>query len=195
MGNLASAKGITFFDVETTSLDPTKSAILQITITTDWDNGKTECWTTKIKPRDIEIEFASQEALNICGYSPKKWLDAPLFEEVAETIAKKLMWGPLIAHNIQFDVAHITSSLERRGWKKAKSFQNADIKNKIFKFGYPLIDTCALSYLFLPTERQNLDTLREHYELSTFDSHTSEGDVNACRHVFYDIVNRLSGKL
>ena len=44
MGNLKDSKSITFFDVETTSLDPSKSAILQITIITDWDNGKKDVW-------------------------------------------------------------------------------------------------------------------------------------------------------
>ena len=91
MGNLTNSKAITFFDVETTSLDPKKSAILEITIITDWEDGKKDIWTTKIKPRSLEIEFADQEALNICGYSPKEWENAPLFEDVAETIVKKLM--------------------------------------------------------------------------------------------------------
>ena len=112
MGNILDYRTITFFDVETTSLDPTKSAILQISIITDWEDGKQDVWTTKIKPRDMELKFASPEALNICHFHYDDWLDAPLFEDVAETIVKKLTWGPIIAHNINFDISHITASLK-----------------------------------------------------------------------------------
>ena len=52
MGNLTTAKAITFFDVETTSLDSSKSAILQVSIMTDWEDGNQDAWTTNIKPRD-----------------------------------------------------------------------------------------------------------------------------------------------
>ncbi len=188
MGNLSNAKAITFLDVETTSLDPKKSAILQITILTDWDNGKTDKWTTKIKPRDMEIEFAEDQALKICNYREEDWEDAPYFEEVADKIVQKLTWGPVVAHNIQFDVAHIKASLERRGWKPAKNFQRSDIKNKIFSFGYPLIDTCALAYMFLPTQKQNLNSLREHFDIDTERAHSSDTDAEDCRLVFYNIV-------
>ena len=59
MANITNTKSITFLDVETTSLDPAKSAILEITIITDWDDGTQDTWTTKIQPRDIELQFAS----------------------------------------------------------------------------------------------------------------------------------------
>jgi DNA polymerase III alpha subunit (gram-positive type) len=189
MGNLVNAKAITFLDVETTHLDSTKSAILQITIITDWENGKQDKWTTKIKPRDMELEFASNEALKICKYNTDEWEDAPYFEEVAETIVKKLTWGPLVAHNIQFDMSHLSASLSRRGWQPAKNFQRTDIKNKIFSFGYPLIDTCALAYLFIPTQKQNLNTLREHFDLSTDNAHSSDSDTEHCREIFYNIID------
>ena len=60
MGNLTNAKAVTFFDIETTSLDPKKSAVLEICIVTDWEDGNQDIWSTKIKPRSVEIEFADQ---------------------------------------------------------------------------------------------------------------------------------------
>jgi len=194
MGNITNCKAITFVDVETTNLDPKKSAILQISIITDWKDDKQEVWTTKIKPRKMEMEFASSDALKICKYDPKEWEDAPYFEDIAETIVSKLTWGPIVAHNIQFDMSHLSASLVRRGWKSAKNFQRSDVKNKIFKFGYPLIDTCALAYLFLPTQKQNLNALREHFNLSTEHAHTADGDVNDCRSIFYSIIMSLEKK-
>ena len=187
MANFTTAKATTFFDIETTHLDPKRSAILEISIITDWESGNTETWTTKIKPRPVELEFASEEALKICGYNNHDWEDAPTFEEVAETIAKKLRFGPIIAHNIDFDISHLTAVFERYGYKKWS--RELSSSEKTYSFGYPKIDTCALAYLFLPTERQNLDTLREHLVIPTDGAHTAEKDVADCRQVFYHIIN------
>jgi DNA polymerase III epsilon subunit-like protein len=186
MGNFTTAKAITFLDIETTHLDPKRSAVLEISIITDWEGGNTDVWTTKIKPKAIELEFASKEALEICGYNDEEWADAPMFEQVADTIASKLRYGPLVAHNISFDINHLTSVFERYKYQQ----WNRDLPEsaKTFSFGYPKIDTCALAYMFLPTERQNLDTLREHFDISVKGSHTAEKDVHDCRQVFYNIV-------
>ena len=187
MGNFTTAKAITFLDIETTHLDSKRSAILEISIITDWEGGNTDVWTTKIKPKAIELEFASKEALEICGYSDEEWADAPMFEEVADTIASKLRYGPLVAHNISFDINHLTSVFER--YKYAQWTREAPENAKTYSFGYPKIDTCALAYMFLPTERQNLDSLREHLTISTEGAHTAEKDVHDCRQVFYHIVS------
>ena len=187
MGNFTTAKAMTFLDIETTHLSPKRSAILEISIITDWESGSTDVWTTKIKPKPIEIEFASKEALEICKYNEEDWADAPSFEDVADTIASKLRYGPLIAHNISFDISHLTSVFER--YKYTPWSREATENAKTYSFGYPKIDTCALSYMFLPTERQNLDTLREHLDISVEGAHAAEKDALDCRQVFYHIVS------
>ena len=192
MGNLSSAKAITFLDTETTHLDPNKSAILSISIITDWEDGKQDVWTTKIKPKNIELEFASPEALKVCKYIDKEWYDAPSFEEVAEDIAKRIKFGPLVGHNIQFDIAHLKASFLRRGWREPRPGERYGSGNKLFKAGYPAIDTCAMAYLFLPTERQNLNALREYYNIDTSRAHSADTDVEDCRHVFYQILGNIS---
>jgi ATP-dependent DNA helicase DinG len=194
MGNILTAKAITFLDVETSHLDPKKSAILQISIITDWEDGNQDVWTTRIQPRDLEVEFASPEALKICNYNYDQWNDAPFFEDVAPTIAKKLAWGPIVAHNAQFDVAHLKSSFERRGWREPQRNEKFDASKKMFKIGYPVIDTCALAYMFLPTERQNLNALREHFNIDTNRAHSADTDVEDCRTVFYNIIESVNLK-
>ena len=189
MGNFSNAKAVTFLDVETTSLDPKKSAILQISIITDWEDGTQDTWTSKIKPRSLELEFASDEALKVCKYNEAEWESAPHFEDVAETIANKIAWGPLVAHNAQFDIAHLKASFERRGWRQPDYSEKFDASKKMFKIGYPVIDTCALAYIFLPSERQNLNALREYFNIDTNRAHSADTDVEDCREVFYNIIN------
>ena len=188
MSNLTTAKAITFFDVETTSLDSSKSAILQISIITDWEDGRQDVWTTKIKPREVELEFADQEALEMCKYSCAEWESAPRFEEVAEIIARRLAWGPIVGHNVQFDITHVKASFERRGWKPVEKGQKFDASLKMYKFGYPAIDTCALAFLYLPTQSQNLNSLRDHFGISLERAHDAQTDVEDCREVFYRIL-------
>jgi DNA polymerase III epsilon subunit-like protein len=192
--NITNCKAITFLDVETTHLDPSKSAILQISIITDWTGGKTDTWSTKIRPRDLELEYASSEALDICNYSDKEWDDAPSFEDVAQTIVEKLMWGPIVAHNAQFDIKHLTSSFQRRGWYEAKRNENIAKGNKLFRFGYPVIDTCALAYLYLPTDRQNLNEVREFLDIDKSRAHDAVTDTEDCRTLFYHIINKTVEK-
>ena len=192
MANFTKAKAVTFFDIETTHLDPSRSAILQISIITDWEDGKQDVWTTKIKPKDIELKFASEEALKVCNYSQDEWVDAPSFSEVAYDIVKRLMWGPIVAHNVMFDVSHLKAVLNRYGFREADRNEKIRSDNKLYKVGYPLIDTCALAYLFLPTERQNLNALREYLDIDTARAHDAETDVEDCRTVFYNILEHVS---
>jgi len=193
MGNLASAKAVTFLDIETTHLSPTKSAILQICFITDWEDGRQDVWSTKIKPKTIELSFASEEALKICGFKEDEWSDAPSFNDVAPEIVKRLTWGPLVAHNINFDLAHLRAVFNRYGWKEVDDVKQLE-GNKNFKIGYPIIDTCALSYLFLPTDRQNLQVLREYFDMTQEGAHDAIKDTEDCRQVFYNILNeKISG--
>ena len=191
MGNFLTAKSFTFFDVETTHLDPSRSAILEIAIITDWEDGNREVWSTKIKPRDLELEHASSDALKICNYTYEDWDEAPYFEEVADTIAKKLRWGPVIAHNAQFDVNHLTASFKRRGWREPDFNEKFEEGKKLFRVGYPVIDTCALAYLFVETERQNLQALRKYYEISDVGAHSALKDTEDCATLFYNIIGNI----
>ena len=192
MANLTTSKAITFFDIETTHLDPSKSAILSISIITDWEDGKQDVWTTKIKPKPIEMKFASSEALEVCKYSESEWEDAPQFQDVAYDIIKRVMWGPIVGHNVQFDVSHLKAVLQRYGYTDCNRGEKITADNKKYKMGYPQLDTCALAYLFLPTERQNLNALREYFNIDTSRAHSADTDVEDCRHVFYSILSQLN---
>lgn len=188
MANLSTCRTVTFLDTETTHLDPSRGAILEITIITDSDGEKKDVWTTKIKPRPVELEFADPQALRVCNYSEEEWASAPSFEDVAQDIIDRLQWGPLVGHNIQFDLSHIRSCLKRYGYTETNQVSSSSYSEKSFKIGYPAIDTCALAFVFLPTQRQNLNAVREHYGISVDRAHSALTDAEDCRAVFYSIV-------
>ena len=190
MGNIANAKAITFLDTETICIDPVKgvNTLLSVCFITDWDDGNSSTVSLKIKLSLNQKEHASAEALKINNYSKEAWADAISIEEAAPVIAKSIAWGPIVAHNAQFDVNHIVSSLEACGWRKTKRGERFSIENKTFQVGYPVIDTCNLAYLFMDSERQNLPALREALDLDPERAHDALTDTEDCRYLFYHIM-------
>tara|TARA_R110001592_G_scaffold188358_2_gene433470 strand:+ start:8130 stop:8708 length:579 start_codon:yes stop_codon:yes gene_type:complete len=182
MGNITDYRTITYFDVETTSLDASKGEIIQICIVTEDADGNLDEWSTKIRPR-LKPGTYQREALKINNFKPKEYIDAPIFEDVADKIIEKLRWGPIVAHNAQFDISFIESNLDRyTDWKKGS---RTDFDDRTYRLGYPVIDTVSLSYLLIDTERQNLMALREHLGIEKDGGHEAVKDVMDCRTVFW----------
>ena len=185
MGNITDFRTITFFDTETTSLDPTKGEIIQVAILTENSQGNLREWSTKVKPR-LKAGTYQQAALDINGYNEEDWADAPYIEAVAEEIVQRLRWGPLVAHNANFDIRFLENVLTRdAGWTPGST---TCLPEKMFRFGYPIIDTVALAYLMVPSERQNLMALREHFGISKEGGHEAVKDCYDTRSVFWHCV-------
>jgi DNA polymerase III epsilon subunit-like protein len=193
MPNFANSKSVTFFDTEVTSLDINRSALLDITIVTDWEDGGQKVFTTKVKPTARDLELADEEALKIVGYSDELWKDAPTFDEVAPEIAKRLKWGPIVAHNAIFDYRQLASIFTRNGWTEVFS-GSSDVSKKQFSFASLIYDTRALAHIFLECERQNMQVLREHFGLSDKNAHSSLKDTADCRTIFYNIISKTLGQ-
>src|SRR6056300_681012 len=148
MGNFLTAKAVTFLDTETICIDPVDgvNTLLSVCFITDWEDGTTNTTQIKIKLSLDQKPHASPEALKINNYSKEAWADAVSIDEAAPIIAKSIAWGPIIAHNAQFDINHIVSSLEACGWRKTERNERFSLENKTFQVGYPVIDTCTLAY-------------------------------------------------
>ena len=187
MANITDYRTITYFDVETTSLDPETGEIIQICIVTEDRDGNLDEWSTKIRPR-LKPGTYQKSALKINGFKPKEYIDAPIFEDVADTIIEKLRWGPIVAHNANFDVSFIESNLARyTDWKKSST---TDLNERTYRLGYPVIDTVALSYLLIPSERQSLMALREHFDITTYGGHEAIKDVHDTRTIFWKCLEK-----
>ena len=190
MGNFGNSKAITFLDTETICINQVEgvNTLLSACFITDWEEGNSTTTEVKIKLSLNQKPHASAEALKINNYSKEAWADAISIEEAAPIIAKAIAWGPLVAHNAQFDINHIVSSLEAVGWRKTGYGERFSLEEKTYQVGYPVIDTCALAYLFMDTDYQNLPTLREALNIDPERAHDALTDTEDCRKVFYHIL-------
>jgi len=182
--NLLNHISIVFLDTETTHLDVRKSELLSICIWTESRDGKLDKWETKIKP--TRLSDADPKALEINGYNKEDWKDAPCFEDVADKIAELLKWGPIVGHNVSFDMRHIKAAFRRLG---IELYEDPNTYSDI-RWGYPLIDTVSLAWLFLPTDRQNLNACREHLGIDPSRAHSADTDVEDCRELFWHIIDK-----
>ena len=185
--NITEARALTFLDVETTGLDPMKHEIISIAIITEWlDSGDTSETYLLIKPQYNALD---ESATSINGYDPDKWArEAITMQEALPIIADKIKYGPIIAHNAQFDIDFIKNAFLREGWGR---HDRADVSRYKFSVGYPVIDTCALSYLILPTSRQNMTELRDYLGLPQEGAHNALVDASHCRDLFWHIMDKI----
>ena len=185
--NITDYRTITYFDVETTSLNPQKGEIIQVCIVTEDREGNLDEWSTKIRPRLQEGTY-DRSALKINNFNPKEYIDAPIFEDVADQIIERLRWGPIVAQILLLDVSFIESNLQRyTGWKPG---QRTDFDKKTYRLGYPVIDTVTLAYLLVPPERQNLMALREHFGMTKSGGHEAVKDVYDTRQIFWHCLEK-----
>ena len=99
---------ICFVDTETTGLDKSRHEIIEIAIIV-WNGGQLKVYNERLLP--MHIATADPKALEINGYTPSGWIDAPTFGEQAQTIADLLCGNIIVGHNIQFDMGFIEKQL------------------------------------------------------------------------------------
>ena len=87
--NISDYRTITYFDVETTSLNPELGEIIQICIVTEDRDGNLEEWSTKIRPRLAQGTY-QKSALRINNFVPKEWIDAQSLKKL-----QMKLWLPL----------------------------------------------------------------------------------------------------
>jgi len=162
-------------DTETTGLDLDKHEIIEIAITDETGNVLVN---TKVQPQ--RIETASEIALQINGYTPEKWADAPMWEDVAEQILTHLEGAVIFGQNVQFDYNRIKKALiATLGEEKCK------------KLGYHLVDTVTLSWEHLAPyglKSLSLGAVCEFLGIEHGDAHTALADVQACRKVYHKLL-------
>lgn len=194
MGNLLNNKSIVFFDTETVCIKSHHGVdcLLSLSMIKDYSNGNSERKDFKFKMEGNKLNYVEPEALKVNGYTESGWSDAVSFSEVAVEIAEFIHNCPLVAHNIDFDLRHLRNAFLENGWRQLDSWSRnmkEEHENKMYSLGKPFIDTQALSFMFLPCQRQSLNEVRKHLGISQDRSHSADTDTEDCRAAFYYIVN------
>tara|TARA_R100000664_G_C2760064_1_gene150706 strand:+ start:5630 stop:6193 length:564 start_codon:yes stop_codon:yes gene_type:complete len=164
-----------FVDVETTHLNHTIGEIIEICIIKEFPNGKTIRFESKFRPQHLIT--ADPKSLEINGYNPDDWKDAPTFKECSEHIFHLLEFGIIVGHNVNFDIDYINTQLIASGLKKRVS--------------YLKIDTQSLCWEHLPLPSASMKMMRLFFGWSMDNSHTAAKDTDDCRKL-YHILNRAS---
>jgi len=170
---------ITFFDTETTGLNPETDRIVEIGFTR-YDREK----RAFIESESYFINDGKEipaEATNIHGITNEMIADAPTFAEVFEEVYPKLIRGRLFigSHNRGFDIAHLLASMFRH-----------DISAHI----PPVLCTMemALNNKDIRTRNHRLETLINYFNLDNVNSHRAGDDALSSGSVFLEMA-RMSG--
>lgn len=180
----------TYLDTETTGLDPYRHEIIEIAFVveaipeTPLVAGKIlDKWVTKIKP--LHLGVAHPQALQVNGYDPVLWKDAPTFAEVAPMIVSYVSRATcLIGHNPKFDTEFVKSMCARDG---------IDIK-----VPYHQIDTVTAAWMALmwmggEDVKLRLDSLRDRLEIPRNTTHGALKDALDCRRLIYAAREHITG--
>ena len=165
-----------FVDTETTGLRPDYHELLEIYIIKEDPSGKILGeFHYKIRPEFIER--ASPKALEINGYTPKKWKGSKPFNGLAEEVKDILQGCIWIGHNPKFDYDFIQEALFRAGIPGLRC---------------NLIDTKVLAHEHLiDLGSTSFDNIRSYLGWKTDEAHTAKFDTLQLRK-FYYLTYRMS---
>jgi DNA polymerase-3 subunit epsilon len=165
---------LAFIDTETTGLDPVRNEVIEVAILREWPDGRTDEWCSKIKP--VNIETAHPKALEVNGYTPEAWEDAPTFETLAAELCERLDDCVLVGHNVSFDHAFLQEGLKKVG--------------NTTRLPYHKIDTVTLVFEHLVPKgctSMSLDRVREFLGWSKDGAHTALVDARDCRRLYKEL--------
>ncbi len=152
-------------DLETTGLDSSRHAIMEIGAVRFRGDEVIETYQTLVNPGQAIPEFIQR----LTHISPQQVKRAPFFSSVAAEIEDFLGADPIIGHNISFDIGFLASSGVR-------------LTN-------PSYDTWDLASVFMPQSRQySLKHLTTHFGVEHKDAHRALADAMATKNVYIKLL-------
>ena len=166
MSNITIREPLVFVDLETTGANFVNDRIIEIGVVEVDHEGARE-WSSLVDPGRSVSSFIT----GLTGIDTAMVASAPRFEQLAETILKKLKGRLFIAHNARFDYGFLKHEFRRLG----------------VDFRATNLCTVKLSRKLFPTHhRHSLDTLVERYGIETTDRHRALADAR----VLWDLWQR-----
>ena len=115
LGDFSSRKGApssyAIIDVETTGLSPRTNRVVELAIVrVDSRGDVVDEWSSRFNPE------GPVGATHIHGITQSDVDSAPLFRDLAGSVASRLAGLPIAAHNAQFDLGFMRHEFDRAGW-------------------------------------------------------------------------------
>jgi ATP-dependent DNA helicase DinG len=155
---------IVAIDIETTGLDSTKDAIIEIGAVRFNDHRIDDEFSTLINPGRHIPEFITQ----LTGISDEMVRQAPRLQDVIEELAAFVGDSPVLGHNVRFDLGFLQ-------------------KQRILQFN-EVIDTYELASVLLPTaSRYNLGALGQLLGIPLPATHRALDDARVTHRVYVSL--------
>jgi DNA polymerase-3 subunit epsilon len=165
---------LVYVDLETTGGRPTRDRITEIALILVDNGEEIERWQSLLNPETRIPEQIQQ----LTGITPSMVEDAPLFEDLIETVKDLMQDRVVVAHNARFDTAFLRNAFQRLG----------------YPYRYPSVCTVKLSRKLYPQyKRHNLDSLIERFGLQSHVRHRAMGDTEVLPQLV-DIMQTELGK-
>lgn len=156
----AAPSSFAIIDVETTGLSPRENRVVELAIVrVDSRGGIIDEWSSRFNPE------GPVGATHIHGITQSDVDRAPLFRDLAGTIASRLAGLPIAAHNAQFDMQFMRYEFDRAGWDLPR---------------IPAFCTLAGSHHYLPNlDRRRLVDCCWAANVQLNNAHSALGDARA----------------
>jgi len=166
----------TIIDFETTGNSPKNGdRIIQIGLAVIEDGVIVDRYASFVNPEKSLPLFIQQ----LTGITDEDLKDAPLFEEVAPELLKRLDGAYFVAHNVRFDLNFMNAQLDVSGYDP---------------FTGPTIDTVELARILLPTaEAYKLSSLAEYLEIQHDNPHQADSDAEVTAELLLFLFEKLYG--
>ncbi|WP_394174055.1 ATP-dependent DNA helicase DinG [Guptibacillus hwajinpoensis] len=164
----------TIIDFETTGNSPKNGdRIIQIGMAIVEGGTIVDRYSSFVNPEQPIPLFIQQ----LTGITDDDLKDAPLFEEVAPELLKRLDGAYFVAHNVRFDLNFMNAQLDASGYEP---------------FSGPIIDTVELARILLPTaEAYKLSWLAEFLNFQHDNPHQADSDAEVTAELLLYLFDKL----
>ncbi len=158
---------IVALDLETTGLDPSRDAILEIGAVKFDETGIIDRWHSLINPQRL----IPAPIIQLTGITNEMVRDAPPIKAVIQDFADFVGDLPVIGHNVRFDLNFL---------KTKHAFDHN-----------PVNDTFEIAAVLLPSApRYSLSALVDTLEVSNLQPHRAQEDAEATMAVFLRLIDK-----
>lgn len=166
---------ISFFDIETTGMSPSKDRIIEIAAVRVEKDGTMTEFSSLVNPKVV----IPKEIQKLTGISETDLLEAPEFREIAGKFIATVNNSTLAAHNALFDLAFLQESLKRASLPRWEG---------------KTIDTLKLFRIALPSlASHSLSNLKDFFKVQSdyTKNHRALNDAITLKDIFLSFINHL----